>query len=165
LIENISDVDEPSKIPSSDDDQAFSDFCGHLCLPNVRATYVLVEIIQIHEEEHMNDFEEIISRGFPKLVQEIEKYRDFCQSYNETIRQTAEKAIYDMVETFIKKVIKDFQSKSGEPNSKTELDNERKIQGRPSITNRIEDYKNALKNRFSSLEEKVCEKCSYEEQN
>lgn len=69
LIENISDIDEPTKIPSSDDKQAFKDFCGHLCYPNERATYVLVEIIQIHESEHMNDFEEIISRSFPKLAQ------------------------------------------------------------------------------------------------
>ena len=165
LIENISDIDEPTKIPSSDDKQAFKDFCGHLCYPNERATYVLVEIIQIHESEHMNDFEEIISRSFPKLAQKIEDHKDLCESYDETVRINAEKVIYDMIENFIDEAISEFQAKSGEPNSETELNNERKIQGRPSITNRIEDYKNALKNRFSILKDEVCQKCSYEEQN
>jgi len=58
LIENFSDINDPAKIPSNGYEQAFFDFCGHLCYPTENATYVLAEIISIHEREHMRDFED-----------------------------------------------------------------------------------------------------------
>ena len=162
LIESLNDVDSSSKIPDEDYEQAFFDFCGHLCYKVESANYVLTEIIQIHEREHMNDFAEKVADNFPKLVEEIQNYSDLCQSYSETVRQNAEKVIYDIIHNSIRKAIKDYQELSGEARSKEERDHERKIQKRSSITNRIEDYKNALKLRFYKLVGKDCQKCSYE---
>jgi hypothetical protein len=162
LIDNLSDVNDPNKIPSNDYEQAFFDFCGNLCYPNERAVYVLIAVIRIHEGEHMNDFAGIVSESFPQLVEDIKSYRDLCQSYSETVRQNAEKVIYDMIYTFIREAKKDYQELSGEPGSPEELEHERNIQRRDSITSRIEDYKDELKMRFHQLVGRDCQNCSYE---
>jgi hypothetical protein len=162
LINNLSDVNDPNKIPSNDYEQAFFDFCGQLCYPTERAVYVLTEIIRIHEEEHMNDFAGIVSEHFPELVEKIENYSSSCQSYDETIRLNAEKVVYSMINEFIRGTISQFNVISGKPGTSEELKHERDIQGRESITSRIEDYKDELKSRFYQLIGSSCQKCSYE---
>jgi hypothetical protein len=162
LIESLNDVDNYSKIPSDDYEQAFTDFCGHLCYKLETATYVLIEIIQIHEREHMNDFAEELENNFPALVESIKEVSDLCDSYSETVRKNAEKVIYKKISDFIKDVTKIYLEKSGAPGSAEERDHEREIQKRPSITNRIEEYKDALKMRFHQLVGRDCQKCSYE---
>jgi hypothetical protein len=105
----------------------------------------------------MNDYVDIILGNFPLLAQEIETYSDLCQGCSEEIRLNAEKVIYYMVSKFIRDAINQYNVISSTP---TELDHEKQIQGRESITNRIEDYKNELRMRFSQLIGKDCQNCS-----
>ncbi len=163
LIENINEVNDPAKILQDDAEQAFADFCGFNCYPNELYKYVPIELIRIHEREHLADYKSIIEEMFPTLINDIENYKDLCESYDETHRLNAEKVIYDLIWRFVQRANKEIENLSGSGDSAKELDHEREIQSRPSIKGRIEDYKTALEKRFPlKLFGKDCSNCSYQ---
>ncbi len=166
LIENIDEVDDNSIIIPTDAKQAFADFCGHNCYPMEIHKYELIEIIRIHEREHMADYEGVIAKNFPLLKDQIETYRDECSGYHDGLRVRAENIFYEQfIYPFIKNAIAEWQEISGGTDSLKVLEHEKIIQGRESIKNRIINYMDKLKKRFPNefSDNKKCPNCSYQE--
>ncbi len=162
LIENINDVDNSNLIPSEDAKQAFADFCGHNCYPQEIYKYELIEIIRIHEREHMADYDSVIAKMFPDLKYKIDNFNEKCEYYSENAKLNDEKVIYGWIYNFVVSAIKEWQNISGGSDKTVTLTHEKGIQGRLSIKNKIQEYIDKLKRRFpQELFGKNCSNCSH----
>jgi hypothetical protein len=160
LIYNLADISNSQIIPNRDQAlQAMDDFCGHHCYPQEIFKYKLIDIINLHEGEHMNDYRD--SCLIPKFQNLADKIKDItlvCNSYNEEGKKNQIALIKYLIKEFIRDAISHFDQVNILA-TKNDYTYEKKLQRRPSIVNCITDYTDRLKSEFNISVPANCKTC------
>lgn len=160
LIYNLTDLSDRQIIPDKNEALlAMQDFCGHHCYGMRFSKYAIIDVINLHELEHMNDYKDsCIVPNFQGLVEEIKKVTLACKFYDSQAKVNQTKLINRYIKDFISREIEHF-NKINELATKGDFTYEKKLQKRPAIVNRIKDYTWQLSKEFKIIEPQNCTAC------
>jgi hypothetical protein len=160
LIYNLTDLSDRQIIPDKNEALlAMQDFCGHHCYGMRFSKYAIIDVINLHELEHMNDYRDsCIIPNFQQLVDDIKNVTLACKFYDSQAKVNQTKLINQYIKDFIRGEIKHF-NKINELATKGDYTYEKRLHGRSSIVNRIKDYTDRLKKEFNISAPYDCTNC------